>query len=198
MKIINTTYHKTEISTYVKDVDGSDVLITLKYQEFTFVPTEEKTKGINLHGLKRNLGLILEDKPNHLEYFKPYPKLDLIETEFDKTPVVEESYDKTETSLQDSINLGCILQKVEESSEVALFDKSKKAIGANETELYSDLDLDEIKKSVEEYATEEVDTEKKPKPRTRAKRGPGRPKKKGRKPVKKSPGRPKGSKNKKK
>lgn len=193
MKILNITTNKISLPLSVKDVDGTNVFVTLEHDEFIFTPTEEKTRSVNLHGFKKNIGVTFDEKPGHLEYFVTYTKSDLSVKE--KEVVIESGVSTETTSLQDSINLDSILKNVEKEDEENLFDKSKESIGVNEEELYSDLNLDEIKKSVEEYATEEP----KPKPkRSRSKKGPGRPKKRGPKPKKKSPGRPIGSKNKKK
>ena len=76
MKIFNIS--KSSIQLYLKDKDGTDATVLLQVGEFVFSPTNEKTKSINLHGLKKNIGLSIEDKPEYLEYFKPYKEHDII------------------------------------------------------------------------------------------------------------------------
>lgn len=195
MKITNISVHKIDIPLVLKDADGSDVTVNLKYDQVTFTPTNEKTRTVNMHGVKRNIGVSFDDKPDHLEYFKPYYKNEMevpVKVE-EKVKVLSEPVSE---SLQDLMNFEAKIKDIdtEDKSEV-LFEKSKEAIGADEDQLYADLNLDAIKESVKEYVEE---SKPKPKRTTKSKRGPGRPKKRGPKPKKKPVGRPKGSKSKKK
>ena len=80
MKIINITKNSS-ISLYLKDVDNSEVGVTLKSNEFVYSPTDEKTKSINLHGIKKNLGLLEEDKPVYLDFFVVYTQVSMEESE---------------------------------------------------------------------------------------------------------------------
>ncbi len=188
MKIINISHTGMDIGLSVNDGSGNPKEIVLKTGCFVFTPTNEKTRAINLHGSKRNLAVNEDEKPDHLDYFENYKESDL-------NPPVE--IDKTvEVSIQDTMDFGSRIKELEskdESYSENIFEKSKNAIGANEEELYSDLNLDAIKESVEEYVENKPSTKRKS---TKSRRGPGRPKKRGPKPKKKSPGRPKGSKNK--
>jgi len=77
MKIINTTKGH-DISLYLKDVDGSENGVLIKPNHFVYSPTDERTKSINLHGIKRNIGISSDEKPDHLDYFVPYTEDQLI------------------------------------------------------------------------------------------------------------------------
>lgn len=198
MKIVNKSVHRIDIPLIVQDTDGSSVDLTLKFGQITFTPTNTKTRTINLHGAKRNIGVSFEDeKPEHLEYFETYYEDDLIPKESPAVDTKEEVVEKAvqpAQSLQDMMDFGSKVKDIdtEDKSEL-LFEKSKEAIGADEDQLYSELDLNAIKESVDE----KTETPK-PKPKRKSRKGPGRPKKRGPKPKKKAPGRPAGSKNKKK
>ena len=201
MKIINISHTGMEIGLAVNDGHGNPKEVKLKSGCFIFTPTNEKTRAINLHGAKRNLAVTEDAKPDHLEYFINYTNSDLTPPEDivieENTEVVK--VDKSDfapiKSIQDMIDFGSKIEELESKKDESedIFKKSKDAIGADEEQLYSELNLDAIKESVEEY----VENKPTPKKRTtKSKRGPGRPKKRGPKPKKKSPGRPKGSKNK--
>lgn len=218
MRITNISSHKLDVQLVVKNEDGSDVEFLLKYGQTAFTPTNQKTRTVNMHGAKRHIGVSFEDeKPEHLEFFIGYYDSELesesnteskpeVATEnTPKAPVkavndpVANTESKSESnteSLQDLMDFESKIKDIdtEDKSEV-LYQKSKEAIGADEEQLYSELNLDAIKESVKEYIEED---KPKPKPKSKSKRGPGRPKKRGPKPKKKPVGRPKGSKNKKK
>ncbi len=191
MKIINISHTGMEIGLAVNDGNGNPKEVILKSGCFIFTPTNEKTRAINLHGSKRNLAVTEDSKPDHLEYFENYTDADLsvpveVSLETPKEPV---------KSIQDTMDFGSRIEELESKEDEVedIFQKSKDAIGADEGKLYSDLNLDAIKESVEEY----VESKPTPKKRTtKSRKGPGRPKKRGPKPKKKAPGRPKGSKNK--
>lgn len=188
MKITNISIHKTDITLIAADNNKLPVEFTIKYGEFAFTPTNEKTRSINIHGAKKNIGISFdEEKPSNLDFFKSYSENILIpET----------------SSLQDFMNF-----QVEESEKKQflnkikgeeLFQKTKEVIGLNDNVVYSELNIEAIKESVDEYIKEqETNKPKKVVAKKTSKKGTGTPKKRGPKPKKRPPGRPKGSKNKK-
>lgn len=102
MKITNIT-KGAEITLYLLDVDGSEVSATIKVGQFVFTPNNEKTKTINLHGAKKNIGVsAMSPKPDFLEFFIPYSDSDL--------PRLEEEY-KIKLKLEEEAS-----RVVEESS----------------------------------------------------------------------------------
>ena len=63
-----------DVQLYLKDLDGSDIGVFLKSGQFVFSPTKEKTKSINLQGIKRNIGIVEQAKPADAEFFLAYDK----------------------------------------------------------------------------------------------------------------------------
>jgi hypothetical protein len=72
MMIIYNIREDIDVQIYLKNIDGSDINIFLKPGQFVFSPTDEKTKSINLQGIKRNIGIVMEEKPLDAEYFIIY------------------------------------------------------------------------------------------------------------------------------
>jgi len=108
MKIINITKNST-ISIYINDVDGSEVGVTLKSNNFVYSPTNERTKSINLHGIKKNLGILNEDKPIYLDFFVVYTQAsrDAAELEYERKKIL------SHTTTVDEKNSIVILDGVE-------------------------------------------------------------------------------------
>lgn len=187
MIIYNNTNNQ-DIALYVRDDAGGDQFIKLPPRHFIYTPTDEKTRSVNFHGLKKNIGVEFgTQKPEFAQYFIPYTK-EFIDK---KKEEEKQKKQKNEENEENEKKEECSSFSNSHSNENANDLISSKEI-ENSYNPYEELYLNSLKEDKENNDKEEKEDEEKRNKKNSSprKKGPGRPRKPGRKPKPKKPGRP--------